>query len=57
MKLELKKTSLVNLSVDLQVLPAELTPQVAGARASSVYTETNLPTSVTCTLDNDDLRP
>jgi len=36
MKLELKKTSLVNLSEDLKELPAELTPHVAGASPDSV---------------------
>ena len=33
MKITLNKTSLVNLSKDNNVLPAELTPQVAGGTA------------------------
>ena len=36
MKLQLKKTALLNLSEDFQVVPAALTPQVAGAAGMDI---------------------
>jgi len=46
MKLSLKKAALINLSLDSQVLPDELTPQIGGAdkaEAQSSYLTYNCP--------------
>ena len=42
MKLKLKKTHLKNLSLDANVLPAEMTPQVAGGTRITVVVMTVL---------------
>lgn len=47
MKLELKKTALVNLSQDDNVMPAELTAMVAGGSVCSVLTMTTALTKPT----------
>lgn len=54
MKLQLKKTSLVNLSQDVQALPAELTPHVGGGRvdAQSSYVTYNCQTNQ-CITEQD----
>lgn len=50
MKLELKKTALVNLSQDDNLMPAELTAMVAGGSVCTVLT---MPTALTKpTADN-----
>lgn len=46
MKLSLTKVALINLSLDSQVLPAELTPQIGGgefAEVQSSYLSYNCP--------------
>jgi hypothetical protein len=54
-RLELKKSELVNLSREDKVLPNELTPQVAGGWGTVVTVRVTVPTLLNCGGGGDDL--